>query len=50
MVIACENICFSSLFAAGDVSRGGTYNVNAFLGLVTFGARYFRDLLEVRNY
>ena len=22
--IACENICFSSLFAAGDVSRGGT--------------------------
>ena len=24
VVIACENICFSSLFAAGDVSRGGT--------------------------
>ena len=23
-VIACENIRFSSLFAAGDVSRGGT--------------------------
>ena len=23
MVIACENICFSSLFAVGDVSRGG---------------------------
>ena len=22
--IACENICFSSLFAAGDVLRGGT--------------------------
>ena len=22
--LACENICFSSLFAAGDVSRGGT--------------------------
>ena len=21
---ACENICFSSLFAVGDVSRGGT--------------------------
>ena len=25
--IACENIRFSSLFAAGDVSQGGT-NVN----------------------
>ena len=24
MLIACENIRFSSLFAAGDVSRGGT--------------------------
>ena len=24
MVVACENIRFSSLFAAGDVSRGGT--------------------------
>ena len=23
-VVACENIRFSSLFAAGDVSRGGT--------------------------
>ena len=23
-MLACENICFSSLFAAGDVSRGGT--------------------------
>ena len=23
-ILACENICFSSLFAAGDVSRGGT--------------------------
>ena len=23
-LVACENICFSSLFAAGDVSRGGT--------------------------
>ena len=22
--VACENICFSLLFAAGDVSRGGT--------------------------
>ena len=22
--LACENICFSSLFAAGDVSRGAT--------------------------
>ena len=22
--VACENICFSSLFADGDVSRGGT--------------------------
>ena len=22
--VACENICFSSLFAAGDISRGGT--------------------------
>ena len=22
--LACENICFSSLFAARDVSRGGT--------------------------
>ena len=22
--LACENICFSLLFAAGDVSRGGT--------------------------
>ena len=22
--LACENSCFSSLFAAGDVSRGGT--------------------------
>ena len=22
--LACENICFSSLFAAGDLSRGGT--------------------------
>ena len=24
VVVACENICFSSLFAAGDVSREGT--------------------------
>ena len=24
-MLACENICFSSLFAAGDVSRGGTF-------------------------
>ena len=24
ILLACENICFSSLFAAGDVSRGGT--------------------------
>ena len=24
VLVACENICFSSLFAAGDVSRGGT--------------------------
>ena len=24
-LIACENIRFSSLFAAGDVSRGGTF-------------------------
>ena len=23
-IVACENIRFSSLFAAGDVSRGGT--------------------------
>ena len=23
-MLACENICFTSLFAAGDVSRGGT--------------------------
>ena len=23
VLVACENICFSSLFAAGDVSRGG---------------------------
>ena len=23
-ILACENICFSSLFATGDVSRGGT--------------------------
>ena len=23
-LLACENICFSSLFADGDVSRGGT--------------------------
>ena len=23
-MVACENIRFSSLFAAGDVSRGGT--------------------------
>ena len=22
--VACKNICFSSLFAAGDISRGGT--------------------------
>ena len=22
--LACKNICFSTLFAAGDVSRGGT--------------------------
>jgi len=24
MEVACENICFSALFAAGDVPRGGT--------------------------
>ena len=24
VIVACENIRFSSLFAAGDVSRGGT--------------------------
>ena len=24
VLLACENIHFSSLFAAGDVSRGGT--------------------------
>ena len=23
-MLACENICFTALFAAGDVSRGGT--------------------------
>ena len=26
--VACENIRFSSLFAAGDVSRGGTSATN----------------------
>ena len=24
-LLACENICFSSLFAAGEVSRGGDW-------------------------
>ena len=27
-VLACENIRFSTLFAAGDVSRGGTSALN----------------------
>ena len=28
-LVACENIRFSTLFAAGDVSRGGTTDVFA---------------------